>query len=90
MRFKKYGFHISYDELSDTLYINTGRPQMASSELNDDFIIIRRVPRSAGKNGTISGLTIMDYLLRKEENVWKDSLIKEFFPDFNMMYLKDI
>ena len=90
MTYKKYGFHISYDEIVDTLYINTGRPQGASSELNDDFIIIRRVPKRAGPNGKIAGVTITDYLLRNKEGTWKDSFIIEFLPEFKMDYLDKI
>ncbi len=90
MQFKKYEFHISYDELVDTLYINTGRPQKASTEIDDDFILVRRVPQSAGPLGRISGVTITDYLLRKKENVWKDALIQEYLPGFKMEYLEDI
>lgn len=54
---------INYDAENDILYVSIGKPVPSVSEEKEEGIIIRR----SIKENKISGVTILDYKLRKQK-----------------------
>jgi uncharacterized protein YuzE len=48
---------ISYDKEADVVYLSFGKPRPSVSEEVDDYVVVRREP----KTGRITGVTIMNF-----------------------------
>ena len=68
---------VSYDKLTDVLYILKNREKANRTIFDDDYIAIRKA------NGHICGITIDGYKERHFDNSWKDDFVTKYFPDFD-------
>ena len=73
-----HGFTISYDELTDTLYISKDKPKKASSFIDENYIIVRKT------DNQICGVTIDGFKNRKKDQSWKDDFILKYLPKFHL------
>lgn len=75
----KNNYRLSYDNLTDTLYVSVGYPSIANvSEVDDDFVCVRK------NNCEIVGITVDGYLDRHQDGSWNDSLILRYIPDIKI------
>ncbi len=77
-------YTISYDTITDVLYIIITKTKATQTVFDDDFIAIRRA------NDKICSLTIDGYKNRHIDHSWKNSLITKYIPDFNLNTLPSI
>lgn len=76
---------VSYDLITDVLYIITHEKLKATKTiLDDDYIAIRKTENK------ICGITIDGYKDRHINLSWKDSFITKYFPDFNINTLPKV
>jgi len=68
-------YRISYDEFADTLYLSIGEPQKATNSYFDE--------NNRTVYGTITGITIIGFVDRQNDNSWNDSLVLKYLPKFN-------
>mgnify|MGYP003394427424 FL=1 len=79
----KSNYRLSYDNLTDTLYVSVGDPSVADfSEVDDDFVCVRKNDRE------IVGITVDGYLDRHQDGSWNDSLILRYIPDIDIKDIK--
>lgn len=78
-------YRLSYDNLTDTLYISVGSPSIANiSEIDDDFVCIRK------NDSEIVGVTVDGYLDRHQDGSWNDGLILRYIPNIKIEDIKKI
>jgi len=81
----EYGYRIAYDDLTDTLYLSVGNPQVATdSYLDENYVLIRT------SNGIINGITIDGFKDRHYDGSWTDALISKYLPNFNLASLFEV
>jgi len=70
------GYCVSYDELTDTLYIAIGDPALADNfEFDDDYIYIRK------DHDRVVGITIDGFMDRHSDGTWNNNLILKYMPN---------
>lgn len=78
---KSSWYSISYDELTDTLYLSEGQPQPATdSYLDEDYVLVREV------SGHVQAITIEGFAARHKDGSWNDQLILRYLPAFPMLH----
>ncbi|RBQ32426.1 hypothetical protein CRU92_01590 [Arcobacter sp. FW59] len=75
---------ISYDSLTDVLYITKEKMKANITQMDDNFIAIRKL------NDKICGITVDGYKSRRMDFSWNNSLITKYFPDFDIEKLSKI
>jgi len=74
-------YTISYDNITDVLYIITKKIKATQIVLDDNFIAIRK------KDDEICGITIDGYKHRHIDKSWKNDFITKYIPDFDLKIL---
>lgn len=74
---------VSYDELTDTLYIAISSSIIADNfEFDDDYIYVRRT-----QNQVIS-VTIDGFMNRHHDGTWNNNLILKYLPNVKISEIK--
>ena len=77
-------YTISYDNITDVLYIITKKIKATQTILDDNFIAIRK------NNNEICGITIDGYKNRHTDKSWKNDFITKYIPDFDLKILPSL
>lgn len=75
---------VSYDIITDVLYILKNKEKANRTILDDDYVAVRK----AGDH--ICGITIDGYKERHIDSSWKDTFITKYFPDFSIETLPSV
>ena len=74
-------YNISYDNLTDVLYIIIEKEKATKTTFDDNFIAIRK------NDNKLCGITIDGYKDRHNDNSWENAFITKYIPDFDLSKL---